>query len=257
GHMRFSSSWSVPASMVIALGSTGCGGSAAVSSRTPADESGEHGPNEESKSEEGYDSDRAADSPGVPSECAGSGEVCTPPGKFVNKVCADAFPGLALYMFQKGSPWTRGYLTRKTEAVNASGGKSGEGYLAFDEEVLVMRKRAADYGGMQVSGAMGGWDVLRWDGTCATLAGEELTLNVPPSPKAAKVDFRFLDANVKEALREDAALTEAYRGRRRECKGATMGAVSKKCEDYDRKLAQTIVDVVRQGQVIPLPEKLP
>jgi hypothetical protein len=241
----------------LALSYSACGGGAARPAETPA-ERAEADVSEQPKFSKSQKTEEAeGESSGVPTKCAGSKDPCAPPDKFVKKVCADAFPGLAIYMFQKGSVWTRGYLTRKTEAVNASGGKSGEGYLEFDEEVLVMRKRANDYGGMQVSGAMGGWDVLRWDGTCATLAGEELTLNRAPSPKAAKVIFRFLDDNVKEALRKDSKLDEVYLAHRKECKGATSGEVSKKCEVLDKKFADTIVQVVRGGIEIPVPEKLP
>jgi hypothetical protein len=243
--------------MSLALFHLACGGGASRPAETPADRTEASASDAPRASKNQPNEEAEAESSGVPTKCAGSGGPCTPPDKFVKKVCADAFPGLAIYMFQKGSVWTRGYLTRKTEAVNASGGKSGEGYLEFDEEVLVMRKRAADYGGMQVSGAMGGWDVLRWDGTCATLAGEELTLNRAPSPKAAKVIFRFLDDNVKDALRKNSKLDEIYLAHRKECKGATMGEVSKKCETLDKKFADTIVQVVRGGIEIPVPEKLP
>ncbi len=245
----------LPLSFCLPLVLVACGGGSAPPPKAAAEDEPAAKPRPEAKA---HPSDAPeTEASGMPTKCASSGEACTPPNAFVKKLCADAFPGVAIYMFQKGTPWTRGYLTRKTQAVNASGGKSGEGFLEFDEEVLVLRKRVADYGGMQVSGAMGGWDVLRWDGTCATLASEELTLNVSPSPKAAKVIFRFLDDNLKDALRKDAKLDEVYLAHRKECKGATMGEVSKKCEVLDKKFADTIVQVVRGGIELPTPEKLP
>jgi hypothetical protein len=234
-----------------------CGGGSAPPAKAPADDDKPEKAQPKAKDEKRKSEAPEAEASGMPTKCAGSGEACTPPIKFVKRLCADAFPGVALYMFRKGSPWTRGYLTRKTQAVNASGGKSGEGFLEFDEEVLVMLKRVGDYGGMQVSGAMGGWDVLRWDGTCATLASEELTLNVSPSPKAAKVDFRFLDDNIKEALRKDSKLDEVYLARRKECKGASSGEVTKKCEVLDKKFSETMVQVVRSGIELPVPDRLP
>ena len=194
----------------------------------------------------------------LPKQCAKTdGDKCLPDGKFVTKLCQGNFPSVALAMFQKSMPWTRGYLTRKTKAWNASGGASDTGELAFDEEVLVLRHRSADMGGMQVSGAGGGYDALRWNGSCVTLAAEELTLKLPPKAKHSKVEWRFLDDNTQEALRNDEKVDAAYKARRKECKGATMGTVSLKCVKADAKLSNVIVKYVRDGGAIPDPEKLP
>jgi hypothetical protein len=232
-----------------------CGGGSAPPPKAPPDGDQPKQAKHQAKDEKAKSEEPEAEASGIPTKC--SGDPCTPPPKFVKKLCADAYPGVALYMLRKGTPWTRGYLTRKTQVANASGGMSGEGFLEFDEEVVVLRKMAADYGGMQVSGAMGGYDVLRWDGTCSTLAAEELTLNVSPSPKAAKVDFRLLDDNIKEALRKNGKLDELYLARRKECKGASSGEVSKKCEVLDKKFSDTIVQVVRGGMELPVPDRLP
>src|SRR5688572_20069850 len=116
---------------------------------------------------------------GIPTECASSGEICTPPKGFVDRLCQDVYPNVALSMFRQGTPWTRGYMTRKTEAWNASGGASVAGFLEFDEEVILLKHRAAPKGGMQVSGAGGGYEALRWNGACVTLSGEEVTLRPP------------------------------------------------------------------------------
>ena len=209
---------------------------------------------------EGEASEAAAEAekqPGLPQECAGKGEVCTPPGKFVRWHCEDPSPTVALALFASGTPWTRGYLTRKTQAWNASGGASASGWLAFDEEVLILRHRKARKGGMQVSGAGGGYDAMRWDGSCVTLSGEELTTRTPPSAKYAKVTWRWLEDPLQEALREDAKVNEAYLERRKHCKGATMGAVTAKCERWDGKLSDRIVKYVRGGGRVPTPQKLP
>ena len=194
----------------------------------------------------------------IPTKCAKAGAVCTPSFKFVQKLCNGSFPGVALYLFGNNSPWTRGYLTRKTKAWNASGGVSSENaWLEFDEEVLVLQERKADSGGMQVSGAGGGYDVLRWDGTCATLSGEELTMNKPPAAKTPRVEWRFLDDNVQEALRADEGVQTAVTARKKECKGATSGDVSLKCVKADEKLSAVIIDFVRKGGSVPVPTKQP
>lgn len=193
----------------------------------------------------------------IPTKCARSSGACTPSAKFVERLCAGSYPGVALYLFANNSPWTRGYLTRKVKAWNASGGVSAEGYLEFDEEVIILQERRAAQGGMQVSGAGASYDVLRWDGTCATLAEEELTTNKPPSPKFAKVEWRYLDDNVQEALREDEQLSKLVSERKQECKGATSGAVSNKCVKADAKLSDSIIKYVRKGGTVPVPTKLP
>jgi hypothetical protein len=213
---------------------------------------------DEKPAEDGVESSGAAPSAGIPKECARKGGTCFPPKKFVEKLCAASFPGMALYLFANGSPWSRGYLRGKTKAWNASGGASdNESYLEFDEEVLVLAERKADLGGMQVSGAGASYDALRWDGSCVTLSAEEMTLDKPPSPKTAKIDWRYVDDNVQEALRTDADVNQAFQARRKECKGATSGEVSLKCVKADEKLSATIVKAIRGGAKLPEPTKQP
>jgi len=174
----------------------------------------------------------------------------------VQRLCQDVYPSVALVMFRGGTPWTRGYLTRKTEAWNASGGAAPTGTLEFDEEVLVLRKRTSS-GGMQVSGAMGGYDVLRWDGSCVTLSVEEMTLKTPPKPKRAPVTWRYVDGGLREQLLGDEAVKEAKRRRGKECGGATMGDVTLACEKADKALSAAVIDYVQRGGELPPPEKLP
>jgi hypothetical protein len=236
-----------------------CGGSAPPPSgpEAPAAES-ESGSDEKPAEGEGESPTPAAAGGGIPKECAKKGDTCFPPKKFVEKLCAASFPGVALYLFANGSPWSRGYLRGKTKAWNASGGASdNESYLEFDEEVLVLAERKADLGGMQVSGAGASYDALRWDGSCVTLSAQEMTLDKPPTPKTPKIDWRFLDDNVQEALRTDADVNEAFQARRKECKGAVSGDVSLKCVKADDKLSVVIVKAIRGGLKLPEPTKLP
>jgi hypothetical protein len=175
----------------------------------------------------------------------------------VDKLCHDVHPGLGVYLFQKSLPWEKRYLTRKTEAVNASGGATREGWLEFDEEVLILKLRKAPAGGMQVSGASESYDALRWDGSCVTLSGEEVTASVPPAPKSAFVTWRFLDDNIQEALKEDEKIRDVYRLRTKECKGQNQGEVSKGCVKADKQLSELVVGWVRRGGKLPPPLKLP
>ena len=193
----------------------------------------------------------------VPTGCEKSGRFCLPDQKFSKRMCNDSFPSLALYLFGNGFGFTRGYLTRKTQAWNAAGGASDNTFLEFDEEVLLLVERGGDAGGMQVSGAGGGYEALRWNGSCVTLAKEEVTLDKPPSPKVAKVEWRFLDDNVQAALRDDPTINTAVQKRRNECKGAVSGDVSLTCVKADDRLTDVVVDYLRKGGKLPVPSKLP
>ncbi|HTQ08134.1 MAG TPA: hypothetical protein VMI54_29975 [Polyangiaceae bacterium] len=194
----------------------------------------------------------------LPKECAKKSSTCVPPRPFVEKLCSGSYPSVALYLFANKSPWARGYLKGRTKAWNASGGASDNTWLEFDEEVLVLAVRKADLGGMQVSGGGGAsYDALRWDGSCVTLSGDEMTLDKPPAPKNSRVEWRFLDDNVQAALRADATVNDAYLSRRKECKGATSGEVSGKCVKADDRLSAEVVKYIRSGGALPEPTKVP
>lgn len=248
---------------VALLGFIACGGgggsgkSEAASPDQSSAASAPAGPAEASTDESEAASPPASDGAGVPTRCSGKGDLCTPDPRFVERLCKGNYPGVALYLFANKSPWARGYLRGETEAWNASGGASETGKLAFDEEVLILRKRATDMGGMQVSGAGGGYDALRWNGSCVTLEAGEVTLDVPPKPKAAKIDYRLLDDSIQESLRADPKVDEAVRARKQECKGAHSGEVSLKCVKADARLSEVIVEFVRQGGALAVPERVP
>jgi hypothetical protein len=236
-----------------------CGGSKAPAESPSGGESASDVPAADSDAPvgEAKSSSSGGDSAVIPTDCYKPSGLCVPSPKFVKKLCNNRFPSIALYLFGNGSKWAHGYLTRKTEAWNASGGASAGGYLEFDEEVLLLAERKADTGGMQVSGAGGGYDAIRWDGSCVTLSGEELTQNRPPSPKTPRIEWRFLDDNVQEALRKEDKINAAYLERRKECKGASSGDVSSKCVKADTQLSDAIISFVRGGGAIPIPSTLP
>jgi len=199
---------------------------------------------------------QARDDDHVPTHCARSGPICSPDPAFVKRLCNGKYPSMGLYLFSNPA-WTRGYLTRRTEAWNASGGASDSGWVEFDEEVLILYARVADTGGMQVSGAGGSYDALRWDGSCVTLQSEEVTMAKAPSPKFPPIDFRYLDDDTQEALRKDDKINKAWQARRAECKGATSGDVSLKCVKADEELTKSVIGFVRGGGKVPEPKKLP
>jgi hypothetical protein len=194
--------------------------------------------------------------PKLPTACAGQGDICKMPKAFVDRLCQATFPNLALLFFGKTAPWTHGYMTGKTQAWNAEGGASVQGVLEFDEEVLLLTAHIPPKGGMQVTGA-GGYQALRWDGSCVTLSSEEVTTRTPPSPKHPRIEWRWIEDGMRDALRKDPKVDAAFLAWHRECKGISVGDVSKKCVTEDQKLGDAIVNMVRNTGGLPDPQKLP
>jgi hypothetical protein len=244
--------------LLVSLVLTACGGqkpaeAPAAEGAAPAVAAESAVPADGATREPAAESDGSAE--GVPTKCFKSGAVCSPDPKFVKRLCNGKYPSIGLYLFSNPA-WTRGYLTRRTQAWNASGGASDSGWVEFDEEVLILYARVADAGGMQVSGAGGSFDALRWDGSCVTLQSEEVTMSKAPSPKYPPIDFRYLDDDTQEALRKDEKVNKAWIERRKECKGATSGDVSLKCVKADEGLTKTVIAYIRGGGSVPEPKKL-
>ena len=194
----------------------------------------------------------------LPDGCGGDSGACVMPNAFVRRLCSGANPDLAIYFFAGGSPWRRAYVAvREAAPFNGLSGPTSDEKLVFDEELLVVSEKKVDTGGMQVSGAGASFDVLRWDGTCATVSAEEVRFQAPPKPKHAVVPWRALADATQNALLEDEKVGKIAAERRKECKGATMGTVSDKCEKADRKLNDLVVEAVRGGKKVPQPTKLP
>ncbi len=205
--------------------------------------------------ESGGDESRAVDGKlKIPSTCHDTGATCTPSPKWVKALCQDVYPAVALYLFQSSMPFTHAYLSRKTKAVNASGGAtSGTEWLEFDEEVVLLHSRSANSGGIQVSGAEGGFDAIRLDGSCVTLDASEVRMQAPPSPKYTGIPWRYLGDDMEDALLKVPAVKKAYIARRKECRGAFSGSVSSKCVQLDNALNKTIVSALKNGET-DLPE---
>ncbi|MRG96416.1 hypothetical protein [Polyangium spumosum] len=241
----------VAAAITIAL--SGCGGSA----EPPKDAAQETRP--PPKVDIGDGLEEPKEEPVVfPTACSNEGEgICVPPKVFVEKLCAAGKPELSLAMFAKGTPWVRGYLARATEAWDASGGPSSSNKLEFDEEVLILVKRTPNTGGMVVSGATGSYDVLRWNGSCASLQAEELRMRVPPEPLHAAIPWRKLDDDVQQALLKDEKIATRAAEQKKECKGVSRGQTNTKCEKAQKALGKAIVAFVRRGGALPPPQALP
>lgn len=195
----------------------------------------------------------------LPTECVKGVEPCATPSKFVEQVCRGRYPDLALSMFSKGTPWRRGYLKVETlEPVNMYDGERGEEWLKFGEEVLVLRTRGpGGHGGVQVSGPTD-VDILRWDGTCATIRQEMLA----PYPTnttvfTPRIAWKYLDEPTQEALLGDQWVKNTSAKERPACRGSTMKSPDAACDKASRKLTEAITVALRGGLAVPTPEKLP
>jgi hypothetical protein len=189
-------------------------------------------------------SDAPSAAAAFPTACADkAAEACTPPGDYVERLCARPHQAVALALFGK-TPFTRLYLRGKMDE------------LVFDEEVLALRYHALPKGGIQVGNSKGSYDVLRWDGTCSRAVDVEmLTKTRPPHPRAAKVQWhRLADKTQTALITASDAVKKAHAKRGKECKGAMSGDVSATCEKADAALVDAIVEYVRGGGDVPTPD---
>ncbi len=246
---------SVLGAAAITIALSACGGSSAPANDASSDKK------PAPKVDIGLDLDETAKEAqpvAFPTACSSEGgDLCVPPGEFTRRACAAGLPEMALALFAKGTPWVRGYLARTTEAWDASGGPSSSNKLEFDEEVLILVKRVPNTGGMVVSGATGSYDVLRWNGNCASLQAEEVRLRVPPAPGHAEIPWRKLDDDVQKALLADEKIANLAGEQKKECKGVSAGQTNPKCEKAQKSLGKAIVAYVRRGGALPPPPKLP
>ena len=190
-------------------------------------------------------------SSGLPKTCAAEGNFCALPGDFVERLCGGKFPDLAIVWFAKGTPWTRRYVkAASVEPHNATGGPASEDKLVKGEEVLMLRQQGS--GGAKASGSVD-YDVLRWDGTCASLSDSQMTDSATGQPKNALIGWRYLDVRIQRALFKDPAVAKAQLAVTNACKGATGGA----CKHATHNLSAAIAAAVRKGIELPTPARTP
>lgn len=189
-------------------------------------------------------------------ECHAQGNLCLPAPQFVDRLCRTAQLSTAIRLFAKSSPMTRGYVRmREVNAVNLRGGPVGDTSLTFAEEVLILAQHGGE-GEIQVSG-MGGYDVLRWDGTCATLSTDELVTRVPAPPRHAPFAWNYIDDGIQEALLQDEAIRSAQVTQRKRCRGMSNSQRSASCREAAERLNERIVVAIRTGMDLPLPKYTP
>lgn len=197
---------------------------------------------------------------GVPTRCASpDAPTCVPDPAFIKRMCNGSFPDVALALMGKDTPFVRMYMKGDVDGWNADGGASARARLRFDEEMLVVRRRAAPANGIVVGSGGGGYLVMRWDGNCYTLEDSDVTTKKPPSPKIPPIPWRRLEDRTKDALLKSPGgrVLAAYQKRGKECRGALSGEVTRACEQADTALSNAVVAEVRSGLTLPAPEHLP
>lgn len=180
------------------------------------------------------------------------------PDAFVEQVCHGKFPELALVLFSKSMPWRHEYLKAEwLQPVNVYGGEQSERWMQFGEEVLVLRKRSnSGTGGIQVSGPTD-LDVLRWDGTCATVRQEMLVTYIPGPMKSVRVIWKYLEPSFQDALAADAQVHRASDAERKACHGDNVAHPSEECDRAMKKLTDAITIAVKMGVALPQPSNVP
>ncbi|HEX6276779.1 MAG TPA: hypothetical protein VFZ53_27235, partial [Polyangiaceae bacterium] len=151
----------------------------------------------------------------VPNDCSSRAEGCTPPRAFAEKMCRSKYPELALFLFSRGTPWQRLYVkAERVEPVNVYDGERSDRWLAFGEEVLVLHENGPGASRKVVVSGPTDVDILRWDGTCATIRKEMLVSYVPAPMDSVRIVWRYLDADVQEQLLRDELVVRAQAAER-------------------------------------------
>lgn len=216
---------------------------------------------EEAALADGQEVDGAAAAPEAPLEkgmppltCAE--EPCTPPAEFSKAFCKGRFPGLAVKMFEKNTPWKRMYVkVESMEAVNTYGGVTTQP-LVFTEEVLILNYQSSHADGIKIGGASD-VDVLRWDGTCATVREEMLSVHQMPTIKNATVTWRYLDKKTQDGLLQAKYVKVRYDQQKEACRSSSASNPTEPCRKATEKLNDAITVAIRGGHELPEPGELP
>jgi hypothetical protein len=187
----------------------------------------------------------------IPAKCAGT-DGCFPDPAFAERVCRGKFPDLPLVLFAKGTPWQHLYVKAESvEPVNAYGGERSESLMRFGEEVVVLHRHGPPKGkGVQISGPTD-LDVLRWDGTCATIREEMFVPYVTGEMVSPRIVWKYLDDPLKDRLRQNALVDFSAGIERRDCKGVSRTHPTPACDKAMKKLTDAIVIVVHMGIELP------
>jgi hypothetical protein len=216
---------------------------------------------DEASAKDDTGADAKSTKPRIPTRCAKgkkhNGE-CVPPPGWVKRLCDDVYPDVALHMFAPGTPWKRMYMLQRAEPVNASGGSSLIGdRMERGEEIIALRRRSENEGEIQVGENNAGYDVLRWNGACATIHDGEYAEDRPSHIVQSKVEWRRIGLPLRQHLEAQPAIAAAYAARSKSCHGFSMGSVSGDCESNDKLLMQEVVRYIQSGPELPEATRMP
>lgn len=191
----------------------------------------------------------------IPSKCLDRKGACMPPIRWAERLCEDVYEDLALYMFRKGTPYTRYYMRIGLNAVNGWGPTIDENLVTGEEVLVVNHRLRRDT--VQVEGSEGTYDVLRWNGACVTLDMNRVTKRKPSRVRNARIDWRSLDSRYQDLILADSDVAEAHERRRKACKGASVGRATGDCQALDGEFLEAVANYVRQTEELPQPNKFP
>lgn len=194
----------------------------------------------------------------LPRNCGGDSKSCYPPGEFVRALCGKKYPSVALNIFEKHAPWRHGYVKVKSVApANAYGGPTGQTFLEFLEEVVLLREREVKQRQV-VQDLPLNFDVLRLDGTCATLAEDEFMTKKPVvRPHYAPLIWYQLEAGIRQALSQNPKVQVAADAQANACRGSFLAGGGEPCRDSTQELARSIIAALDEGLELPAPVVLP
>jgi len=195
----------------------------------------------------------------LPTSCEG-GSSCAPPRDFAAAACKGRYPDMAIAMFERHTPWQRLYLKAESiEAVNSYGVRSTPEPILFGEEVIVLRDVGSNGAGAAVASSMD-IDVLRWDGTCATVSKEMFVPHQMREVRNAPISWRSLDGYTRGALLKSKYVRMSYEAHKARCKeerSLERHEPEPECERIEGMLNDSITVAVRGGINLPVPQKLP
>ncbi len=194
----------------------------------------------------------------LPRNCDREGGACFPPVDFVRALCKKKYPGVAIAMFEKSAPWKHAFVKVKEVApVNSLGGPTAHVQLEFLEEVLLLRDREVKQRQMIVD-VPNSYDVLRFDGTCATLAEDEFMTKKPyVRPRYAPIIWQQIDVDMRQALTQNPKVDQAAESQTTACRGSFLAGGGEPCKDATQQLARAIVTALSEGLQLPPPSNLP
>lgn len=194
----------------------------------------------------------------LPRNCTAERGACYPPQEFVRALCKKKYPGVAIAMFERGAPWKHAYIRVKDVApINSLGGPNGFSRLEFLEEVLLLREREVKRHQM-IMDVPTSYDVLRLDGTCATLVEDEFMTRKPyVPPRYAPVIWQLIDPPLRQTLTQVPKVDQAAQTQNLACHGSFLAGGGEPCKDATQQLARAIVSALSEGVVLPVPTNLP